>query len=504
MAKVTESTHVYTVLHGSGVANCGAFPYIGANFDIYLERENGSSTVTWYIDDNDYAGDEYGSYGFHFYAAIAINPVDPNNPDWDTELYTIIEKDDTTGYNWWTHMTMYEPSGSLTLPSTEAKLYLYVKNRDSCYNGSSDNPCYYGPTGTWFLIDSVKLNVPEYETFYDVIYDANGGSSAPSNQKKSSLSDLTLSNKEPTYTLSINYYNQGTSAPSDETTADRAFNYWDAYHSCDDSRMITFVGDGSTTTYPTTTEGFSPSAVTITEVRANHLRVPTNQYSLVNNHIVFTSATMSGVSYAVYYKINPIYSDPDSASPYRPSGLYQHNQKVWMVANWGSASFIPIALPDNYITITFNYNGGTGTPAVKTILRAPLGYDTNPSSSSYPYTPGVSASTTTNLNLYPKYGNATLPYAQLPVPTRAGFHFEGWYYDPQLTNKIVSDVVTDHSITIYAKWKALPIHKRNTDGTWGDDGPYVWQCVEENGQKVWKKIAHVYKFDGTNWVDLSI
>lgn len=501
MASTSKS--ITLQLHGGGVANSGDYPAIYANFDITFTRTEGSSTVNWSVSNNHWGDSTHsgnGHYAYHFYAFITINN---SSPTWD-DLYYIIRKDDTTWKtSWWDEVdTDYAPSGSITTTSSKATIYFWVKAQDSCKEG--DHWCYSTEhSGTYYLINTVTVDIPEYETKYNVVYDANGGVGAPASQQKSSLSDLTLSSVQPTYTLSINYFNgESTSEPSNETTANRTFNYWDAYHTCNNTNSITFTGDGTTTTYPTTTAGFNPMALSIVEVVRNGFRrVPPNSYSLVNNHIVFNTAPLSGSTYTVTYRITASYSDLDSDSPYYSGGLYKHNQNVWMVANWGNATFTPINMPAEYYIVTFNYNGGVGSPSTKTVARANLGYSTSAGSSTVAYQPGVQGTTTTNLNLYPVYGNATLYYNQLPKPTREGFSFEGWYLDSQLTNKITEDIIVTQNITVYAKWIALPINQFTPDGDWSSIGPYVWRMGEDHQ---WHKIAHIMQMDNNNhWVDIS-
>lgn len=183
---------------------------------------------------------------------------------------------------------------------------------------------------------------------------------------------------------------------------------------------------------------------------------------------------------------------------YNPGGSYTKNETCTMTANWSDASFIPITIPDRYVRITYNYNGGTGTPATASLARTKDGYATSPSGSAT-YTPGTTGYTTTDLNLYPKYGNATLPYSSLPVASKSGYRFDGWYYDSTLTNKVTGNVVTATDITLYAKWGALPIHQYQVNGTWGNIGPYVWRFNGTN----WEKVAHIRKFNGTTWIDIS-
>jgi uncharacterized repeat protein (TIGR02543 family) len=103
--------------------------------------------------------------------------------------------------------------------------------------------------------------------------------------------------------------------------------------------------------------------------------------------------------------------------------------------------------------------------------------------------------------LYPIYGTATLLYTDLPVPTRSGYAFKGWFTDSGCTAKVTADLTLTDDITLYAKWELRPIHQLS-DGEWSDTGPYVWKFVDG----AWWKVAHPYKCVEINgekkWVDL--
>ena len=123
------------------------------------------------------------------------------------------------------------------------------------------------------------------------------------------------------------------------------------------------------------------------------------------------------------------------------------------------------------------------------------------------------------LHLYPQYSSeiATVQASDLPpaltgsVITRAGYGFLGWYEDSELTTKFIVPQDLQHDMTLYAKWKPLPLYIKTEDGWTPQEDNTVWQCVEETvgGEtvKVWKKIAHIYKCveqDGQKiWKDMS-
>lgn len=82
-----------------------------------------------------------------------------------------------------------------------------------------------------------------------------------------------------------------------------------------------------------------------------------------------------------------------------------------LYANWSKIE------EDNTVTISFNANGGSVTPSVKTI----------------------------------KVGES---YGNLPTPSRDGYVFDGWYTASQDGSRITSSTVATKNLTLYAYWSA--------------------------------------------------
>lgn len=185
---------------------------------------------------------------------------------------------------------------------------------------------------------------------------------------------------------------------------------------------------------------------------------------------------------------------------YDPLDQYSANASCTLYAKWDSVSFTPIAMEDKYYIVTYNANGGKGVPASVNLSLAKNGYATS-SGGSAVYQPGTSytiAEGIHRIDLYPIYGNATL--SSLPTPMKEGSQFLGWYDNPQFNGSpITTPYTVTGNITLYAKWKSLPIHIMGRNGEWQDIGPYVWRF---NGTS-WEKIAHIYRFNGTSWEDIS-
>lgn len=401
----STSQYISVKLHGSGVANCGDYPAIWANFTITFTRAEGSATVYWSTTGmGNWTHPTSGKFGYQFHAWISVS---------GQTVQPIIIKDNTTASNWWNYTTTNNPSGSFTNTTDYTLVRIYVSGGSgSCM--SNGHLCY--GSDAYRLINTYQISIPPYGINYTVDYDANGGTGAPASQTKSSVSTLTLSSQVPTYPLSILYHNN----PDNLVYANKQFNGW------------------------------------------------LDDYS-------------------------------GTQTIYQPGDSFNENRDTTLVAQWGNASFTPIDLPDQFVTVTYNYNGGVGSPPSSVIARQELGYNTNSSATTADYVVGTSYNISNDLELYPIYGDAVLPHANLPVPTKEGFRFVGWYRDAELTDPIIGDLHTSTNITIYAKWIPLPIHQLKPEDNWGNYGPYVWKF---NGTS-WEKIAPVYMFSNGQWNNVS-
>lgn len=417
----------YIKMHGAGVAGCSSWPNIGFAFNITFTRNTTDRTkVDFQMSDlsMDPNGSHTGSFGYNFITAIGFNDA-PDAPDNDDKIWWISEKSASISSNWWNHMGLNNRSGSFTCTSSTTVVKLYVRayhdGYDCCYNANASRYCYNNGHRFYKVYTSDPISVPAYEEHYTITYNANGGINPPANQQKSNLSDLTLWTRAEismVYPVTINYYNEGTSTPSDTIVTSKYLNNW--------------TGNDNRT--------------------------------------------------------------------YNPGATYTHNYGNTLTANWGPATFTPIAMPDKNVIVTFNPNGGDVNPQTTAIARQKSGYGTSSSATTPSYYPGTAGTTTlTTLNLYPIYGDATLAVADMPIPTRPGYRFIGWFTDSQTTQKIVTQLSTSVDITIYAGWAELPVHKFNFDGTWKGNSLYVWQMIELQGEKQWARLAPINQFNGSAW-----
>lgn len=189
---------------------------------------------------------------------------------------------------------------------------------------------------------------------------------------------------------------------------------------------------------------------------------------------------------------------------YAPGGSYSLDQSCTMTAQWGGVTFTPMDMLPEYYRVTYIYNGGVEVIPYSDIQRANLGYSNSSGSTTVFCQPGVSKtiadSSIETLDLYPLYGDATVVKDNLPIPTKAGYIFDGWYKEAALTNKITSNYDISSNVTIYAKWRELPIRQFD-GGSWGSIDSFVWKFNESENK--WEKVAHVFEFNGSSWVDMS-
>ena len=196
-----------------------------------------------------------------------------------------------------------------------------------------------------------------------------------------------------------------------------------------------------------------------------------------------------------------------NGNTYQIGASYTVTANCTMLAQWNPAIFTPQDLSSRSIRVYFHLNGGTGVPESPDSVPyyyEKLGYATEPDGTTYPYQPGTTYNITTNLYLYPKYEDTVkIHKTDLPTPTRKGYRFSGWYMDSELTISVPDNISTAVDIDLWAKWLQLPINQMSPNKEWESLEPLAWQCVLENGVKVWKQVAPIYKYNGTDWENIS-
>ena len=155
-----------------------------------------------------------------------------------------------------------------------------------------------------------------------------------------------------------------------------------------------------------------------------------------------------------------------SGTSYNSTSTYYFSGNTTLYAQWTSSTEkgvidLPNAtnLTSTSLTINFDYQGGTGTPAsrnsTKTITKAFKGWGTSASA-----TTGVTGSYTPDESrtLYAIWGATTTEYSaiNLPTPTRIGYKFMGWATSATANTGVTGTYTptSDSITTLYAIWKA--------------------------------------------------
>lgn len=132
-----------------------------------------------------------------------------------------------------------------------------------------------------------------------------------------------------------------------------------------------------------------------------------------------------------------------SRSNYRFDGWTTTSAGVTLAS--ASSKDTTFVMPANAVTVTANwtYIGGSGSGGSSRDDSYTLRYDTNGGE---------------KLSSESKSSKWTKDYEDLPIPTREGYRFDGWYYDSKLKNEVTDDVKVNTSVvTLYAGWTAVEV-----------------------------------------------
>lgn len=78
----------------------------------------------------------------------------------------------------------------------------------------------------------------------------------------------------------------------------------------------------------------------------------------------------------------------------------------------------------------------------------------------------------------------------LPIPTRNGFDFMGWFTDPDYGTEVLSDTIINSAITLYAHWEVSHVYVANVNGTDYEVLQDAVNTVPTNNTKVVITILH--------------
>ena len=109
-------------------------------------------------------------------------------------------------------------------------------------------------------------------------------------------------------------------------------------------------------------------------------------------------------------------------------------------------------------TVTFNYNGATGGNANATVTATATfnGWSTSTNGAKV-YNDKQSVRNLAEGGMFHLYANWTLGTVALPMPTRVGYSFGGWFTDSALKTPADIPYTPKTNVTLYAKWTAIAV-----------------------------------------------
>ena len=296
---------------------------------------------------------------------------------------------------------------------------------------------------------------------YSVSYHANGGMDAPAAQTKTQDVALTLSSTKPTrasasagsYTVTLNA-NGGSVSPTSMSTArttSYTFKNWNtkqdgsgtsynsggSYTANEDATLYAQWNSSTVTaavTLPTpsrsgyTFQGWSTSSSASSGTKGNY--TPTGNVTLY--------ATWSGnstASYTVSYNANGGTGTPSSQTK-------EQNVSLTLSSIKPSKSYV----------IQYNANGGSVSPASKNVACTFRSWNTKQDGSGTSYAPGGTYTSNSDVTLYAQWTNPTA--GTLATPSRSGYTFAGWFSSAAGGEQIKDSSTVTGNMTVYAHWSA--------------------------------------------------
>ncbi len=119
----------------------------------------------------------------------------------------------------------------------------------------------------------------------------------------------------------------------------------------------------------------------------------------------------------------------------------------------GKSTTLPT--PTKKVNITYNANGGTGTPSVQNCSLTCSGWSTSSSATTGAYFCGSSYTPTKDITLYAVWQKTTITLTS-SVPQRGGYKFLGWSRDASATTASYSaggKMNVTGNVTLYAVWE---------------------------------------------------
>lgn len=106
--------------------------------------------------------------------------------------------------------------------------------------------------------------------------------------------------------------------------------------------------------------------------------------------------------------------------------------------------------PSKSFTIQYNANGGSVSPASKSVSCTFNSWNTASNGSGTAYAPGGQYTANTSVTLYAQWTNPTA--GELATPSRSGYSFIGWYTSASGGTQVSASTTVSGTMTVYAHW----------------------------------------------------
>ncbi len=371
----------------------------------------------------------------------------------------------------------YNSNGGIGAPSSQTKPYgvtLELSNTKPTRTGhkfkgwstsSTATVATYLPGESYTANSGTTLYAVWEKETYDVYYNANEGTGAPSTQTKYYGTTLTLSDKEPTRT---GYTFLGWSTDRNAESA-----VYDAGGSYTDNTSATLYAIWKINTYTVTYDANGGTGAPSAQIKTyGQPLILSSEIPALLGHI-FLGWSKNSIATTADYKAGEEYSENDNAVLY---------------AVWESDE------PENKLQIAYDANGGSGAPGTQ--IKQPdaelilsdikptrpgytfLGWSTDRNADSATYEAGGTYTDNRSATLYAVWkvntytityanGGTETPSAQTKthgqtltlsnkVPVRQGYTFLGWSESQTATAPTYQaggEYTEDRGITLYAVWK---------------------------------------------------
>ena len=188
------------------------------------------------------------------------------------------------------------------------------------------------------------------------------------------------------------------------------------------------------------------------------------------------------LSYSVPFRTGYVFlywntSSDGKGTTYSPGDLYTEDKDITLYAIWrqktqytvtfqanggtsaplsqtkyeGDTLILTSQLPSKTFKVTYDPNGGSISPTSKIVSCIFSEWNTKSDGSGVSYNPGSSYTSDQSITLYAIWQNPSI--GSLPTPNRTDCQFDTWTLTLNGSDKVDSDYIVPHDLTIYAKWK---------------------------------------------------